>query len=351
MDVYNKNFIAELRNKTVIVFGTGELSDKISKLDIEVEYYVDNNKGKWGFTFNHKAIKSPDTLRYRNKESTVVIVASMYYNEIAPQLIEYGYMEYENFFDSQFIYSAWFQRYLKNIDKFKNIHKGKRAFIIGNGPSLSVADLERIQAEVSFASNKIYKVFDRTSWRPTYYTVEDSLVIKNNYNDITANVKCQAFCAIDFYFELKNMENMQWLIRKVNNDDKNNPVVNSFSADLDLGFYSGFTVTYLNLQLAYYMGFHEIYLLGIDHNYSYLPNRTDSGQETFVSDESHNGLYFIQGYNKVGEQNYLPSLDLQYQAYCRAARFFKDNGVKVYNLSRSTKLDVFPLLDFDLLFG
>ena len=44
------------------------------------------------------------------------------------------------------------QLYLSSI---KNKFKGQRGFVIGNGPSLRVEDLERIKNEVSIASNKI----------------------------------------------------------------------------------------------------------------------------------------------------------------------------------------------------
>ena len=36
----------------------------------------------------------------------------------------------------------------------QDIHSGRRAFIIGNGPSLTVADLERLKGEVTFASEQ-----------------------------------------------------------------------------------------------------------------------------------------------------------------------------------------------------
>lgn len=55
----------------------------------------------------------------------------------------------------------------------KDTKKGKRCFIIGNGPSLTIEDLGKIGTEDSFGVNRIYKIFDQTKWRPTYYFSQD----------------------------------------------------------------------------------------------------------------------------------------------------------------------------------
>lgn len=44
-----------------------------------------------------------------------------------------------------------------------------RAFVIGNGPSLKDTPLELLNGERTFAVNRIWRVFQDTSWRPTDY--------------------------------------------------------------------------------------------------------------------------------------------------------------------------------------
>jgi hypothetical protein len=56
--------------------------------------------------------------------------------------------------------------------------------VIGNGPSLRPEDLDRLGSEITFASNKIYLVFDQIAWRPSYYSVCDPLVAQNNRETI-----------------------------------------------------------------------------------------------------------------------------------------------------------------------
>ena len=66
----------------------------------------------------------------------------------------------------------------KKLSELKGCHKGQRCFIIGNGPSLKAEDLDKLQNEICFASNMIYKIYDQTSWRPTYYCNSDTRILK-----------------------------------------------------------------------------------------------------------------------------------------------------------------------------
>ena len=45
-------------------------------------------------------------------------------------------------------------------------------------------DLEQLKNEVTFASTKIYLAFDMTSWRPSYYVVEDDHMIEQHHKEI-----------------------------------------------------------------------------------------------------------------------------------------------------------------------
>jgi len=74
----------------------------------------------------------------------------------------------------------WHPRIVADSDRFwmavRNRHVGRRGFVVGNGPSLGMADLEALSDEICIASNKIYLAFDDVSWRPAYYSVSDWLV-------------------------------------------------------------------------------------------------------------------------------------------------------------------------------
>ena len=61
-------------------------------------------------------------------------------------------------------------------ESLRNQYSGQRGFIIGNGPSLRVEDLDSLQGEITIASNKIYMIFPKTPWRPTFYTIADTIL-------------------------------------------------------------------------------------------------------------------------------------------------------------------------------
>lgn len=72
------------------------------------------------------------------------------------------------------------------FNAIRNRYLGQRCFVLGNGPSLTVSDLELLKDEVTFAANKIYLCFGETNWRPTFYSVEDLLVAQNCRAEILA---------------------------------------------------------------------------------------------------------------------------------------------------------------------
>ena len=72
-------------------------------------------------------------------------------------------------------------KYGKQLAALKNIHKGERCFVIGNGPSLTANDLQILHENqvITFATNRVYNIFEQTEWRPTYYVSEDVNVLRN----------------------------------------------------------------------------------------------------------------------------------------------------------------------------
>jgi len=57
--------------------------------------------------------------------------------------------------------------------RLKDIHQGRRCFVIGNGPSLTTEDIEPLSGEITFAMNGFlnHPAIDR--WQPTYYSLVD----------------------------------------------------------------------------------------------------------------------------------------------------------------------------------
>jgi len=267
----------------------------------------------------------------------------MYVQEISEQLEGLNLICGVHYFKEPWsIFKLLLPKLRGDVEKFNNLHQGERAFIIGNGPSLRISDLELLKNEITFASNSIHVAFDDTGWRPTYYSVIDNLSAKSNCSSI------RKVPAIKFFYHymyplLGDIENSYWLNGEYlfSSDER----VRGFSENIAEKIYYGATVTYTNLQLAHYMGFKEIYLLGVDYQYQGIPEM--QGSEISYTRAKEQNAYFHPNYHNVGEACHRPNLDRHYKAYIEAHRFLKEHGVKVYNASRSTALDVFPCVNFD----
>jgi hypothetical protein len=224
----------------------------------------------------------------------------------------------------------------------RNCHKGRRAVIIGNGPSLKVEDLDCLKDEITFASNKIYLAFENTDWRPTYLTVTDSVVAKNINEQLRSIDLCRVFGHATFP-----------LFDDCDDIVFGNPPASAPSEwDLVKGVRTGYSVLYWDLELAFWMGIREVYAIGLDFSFDVSSKPTGEkamGNDVLVSAGEVN--HFHPDYRPKGETWTMPQMDEQREDFRYALEKYQSAGGMIYNASRSTKLDVWPLVDFDKVFG
>lgn len=233
------------------------------------------------------------------------------------------------------------QYFARRWKYFKNLHRGQRVFLIGNGPSLKIDDLSQLKKEITFAANKIYLAYDQTSWRPTYYCVEDSLVMEQSYAKIVAlndSIRFFPDFILSVYPPISGA--LYYPLHPPI------PWEKGFSDDPRNGLYFGATVMYAMLQLAVYMGFTEIYLIGMDFHFS-VP-KTQGNADVIISEGECN--HFHPDYRKNDEAWHSPKLDQQQEALEIAKHFCETRGIKIYNATREGKLDVFERVNFESLF-
>lgn len=333
--------------RKVVVFGTGKRSDEFWYDRVAVDCFVDNDCRKWGTTHRGIPVYPPDVLLNEDKDRILVVIASVYAAEIAEQLESYGLREGVHFYrHAGPALGALLPEVFDKVLAFKDIHKGKRAFIIGNGPSLRIGDLERLKDEVTFASNNIFVAFQETDWRPTYYTMTDR-VVAESIRDKVANYPSTKLFPNFLYPYIGPNPNCVWVpATPVDVNDI------GFSTDIRETIISGITVTYFNMQLANYMGVSDIYLLGIDFDYGQVPkfDPNASTSDNLYAHKPEYNIYFHPDYHRVGEISIRPNMEGQYKCFRKAYHALNQLGVRVWNASRSTKLDVFPRVDFDSLF-
>lgn len=227
------------------------------------------------------------------------------------------------------------------ILSYKNKYVGKRCFIIGNGPSLRPGDLEKLKGEFTFASNKIYKIFDKTSWRPTFYMVVDPIVLEENTEEINS-VEAENKFTLKAYKNLFNAD-----IYFNNNLQKTKR--GTFSKNVMESLYSSGTVSYHLLQIAYYMGFTEVYLIGHDYNFKGAISKTKD--LSFLNGPDNLVPYFSKDYIRKDEKKPGQAPDEMYHGMEKAKVAYEKSGRAIYNATRITYLDVFDIKNLDELCG
>lgn len=235
------------------------------------------------------------------------------------------------------------------ISKLRAKHHGQRAFIIGMGPSLKTADLDLLTNDITFACNKIYLGFNDTRWRPTYYSVADVLVSELNQVEINT-VKSDKIFMDCVKKDFEDRADITWIHNLAPIHTKDGQRIFKISEDLFRGAYGGFTVLYLQIQLAIYMGIKEIYLIGVDFSFDVSKSTGEDCEHGEVLENNGEVNHFHKDYRKDGEKWTYPRLDMQVKAFEAAKKFADERGIKIYNASRSTKLEVFEKVDFDDLF-
>jgi hypothetical protein len=238
----------------------------------------------------------------------------------------------------------------RKVEKYKGIHSGESCFIIGNGPSLTVEDLNKIKNQVSFSSNRINLILDETEWNPYYYTFIDALLAKNFFEELFNMRKKQMFVIVTDagYSWLKKHFGKECIfLRSYYEKDKNG--LPKFSEEIANKMHTHGTVTYVNIQLAVYMGFKKIYLIGVDNHYAVNKQRDGSIEinKELLGKDHFNDTYYksIESTKQVPNNVYSMT-----QAYMSAKQYCDQKGVKIYNATRGGKLEVFPRVNLDDLF-
>jgi len=238
----------------------------------------------------------------------------------------------------------------KKIRTLKDKYKGKRCFIIGNGPSLNEIDLSLLKDEYTFGVNSIFLKTRKDGFKPTFYTVEDSHVMADNLNDINNYDVEYRFFPTAYKKFIKNRENTYFFNMNIGfywqlSSNYQKP---RFSIDASDQIYCGQSVTMINLQLAYYLGFTEVYLIGMDFSYN-IPDSAivDGGTITSTEDDEN---HFDGSYFGKGKKWHDPQLHNVLRNYKMCKFMYELDDRYIYNSTVGGNLELFERKEFNSLF-
>lgn len=225
------------------------------------------------------------------------------------------------------------------VKRYNGKHKGERCFIVANGPSIKDMDLSYLENEITFGLNRIYLLFNNTNFRPTYYICVNELILEQFSDEIN---------------QLEMPKFLNWNRRHYfNQEDQSISYVKSkmvirdtFQYDLTKPTVIGATVTFVGLQIAYYMGFKQVIIIGLDHSYKEKATPSKLEVRTAEVDESH----FHPEYFPKGAMWQAPDLLRSEIDFEIAHTAFNNDNRQILDATIKGKCNVFPKVDYFSLF-
>ncbi len=346
-------FVQCIKKNKIYIFGTGTYgmvyTHFFEKENIFFEGYVDNNIEKQGMMINEKRVYSVDETI---GNGSIYLIATMPSTsiQIYKELINKGLKDKDIIYFDDFSvtddvsYSLVDKSVLEDNCNIKNIFEGKRGFAIGNGPSLTRDVLKKIKDEYSFATNKAYQMIGIEDWHPTGFVLNDTTEIEI-LNKKNINIYKSKFAEYLFLNELSLLNNGIVKLNKKNNiyyyiteryksNENYNGIGDMTKSLLDLE-----TTMHIILQVMIYLGFKEIYLVGMDYHFKYeidnngkvihnnIKNHCDMQED---DDGMYSVYYMTKGFEIIN-------------------KYAKKNGIHIYNATPNSGLDVFERKNLDLI--
>ena len=251
----------------------------------------------------------------------------------------------------------------KNI-ALKDIHTGKRCFILATGPSVKDQDLAWLNNELTISVGSFFLHEDIKKINPKYHIFapahapfgDEAIKIifegfkkafdTNNEPEVIMGVSGYKHSYLNFlkaspallpstsyYVNFDHAEQL----------DEHNYLSESIW-DLTKKPFSIRTVVYLAIQFAVYAGCKEVYLLGCDHDYLKDTSRTTNhfyNDSKSYSDKAHLESFSTE---KWFEEYYM-----RWKQYRLIKSYCELKDIKVYNATKGGMLDVFERVDLDSL--
>ena len=223
--------------------------------------------------------------------------------------------------------------YNKQIKKLHGKYKGERCFIIGTGPSLNKTNFLPIKNEILFGVNTLYNGLKKFDIDCKYWGVSDSNVFDKNYEallNLDTTLFLADYAGREFLRKkgvyLKNAKIEPLVLRTLGRMN----VWNKFSRDMTKGIFSAGNVVIMCIQIAYYMGFKEVYLVGCDCSWD----------KTIHFHSGDSNVKDLRKRSVAVWSNIFSSYEL-----CK--KVFEEDGRKIYNATVGGKLEVFERKNLD----
>ncbi len=325
--------------RRIVIFGAGKAGERALRSlspHEEVIAFMDNDPEKQGT--EHCGIKVVSPAELSALSCDCVRIASDRSREIYAQLLRSGWpeglLEIDYSPSNDKLYEAWKRNHSHRLEVFRDCHRGEDCFILGNGPSLAKMDLSPLNRYRTFGLNKIHLIFSRSEFRPSYHVAINPLVVAQSRKDFE-RLGCPSFLPID---QLATDEGRDAPIYYINA-----PESQAFSGDATVAVCQGSTVTYAAMQIAWFMGFQNVYLIGVDHSFTTIGEPNEKQRMGPVDSNHFDPDYF------ANQDWQLPDLEGSEFSYLMAKKNFESSRPPrcIWDATVGGKLNLFPKLGYE----
>lgn len=214
------------------------------------------------------------------------------------------------------------------LQPLRNKYRGKRVVLIGNGPSLRKTNWASLKNEFTIGQNRIYLLREEMGFDPSFFVCVNDLLLQQFIGEMAA---------------LPCLKVMDWTAAAEHTEQYPDLVcipwvpTFRFHTDITKSWYMGGTVTFTSMQLAYYLGFQQVVLIGVDHRF----NTTGPAGKAVVS-QGADANHFHPDYFGKGVKWHLPRLDESEESYRLAKAAFEADGREIIDCTVDGALTVFP---------
>ena len=237
---------------------------------------------------------------------------------------------------------------------FLDKHKGRRCFVIANGPSLKTQNLEPLANDITLVMSGFWHHEVVAKWQPTYYCFSDPAYFdgtdpnKEFFASLRQRITHSTFFAplrareIIEKQQLLPLDQTYWIDFRGELHDR---FAERRKIDLTADIPSTMSVSQLCMMAAIYMGCSPIYLLGVDHDW--LAHRGEAGH--FY--QGHGGLEKNKDFKPVLSQwsyKFLMECQLKlWTGYETLAQIAEGKQIRILNATNGGFLDVFERANYE----
>ena len=221
----------------------------------------------------------------------------------------------------------------EGYEQFYNLHKGEVGLIVANGPGLENIPIEFLKKYPSLGCNRITLM--APEFVPTYYSCigfnqVDTPEKRATFDAMLGHPDCKAAFINRLFAHHFAYDNIFTIMGGRYYGIEN---TRFFSLDPLNITGLGFTMTFVLLQIAFYMGFSKVLIVGLDHHYDEGPKKHFYTDDEVADFEVAPGPLY-----RNDTDLWQQGADLVFQV---ARKVYEDAGREIINLSIPSACEIF----------